>query len=186
MISLNQFYEVIEIAGQTPDPNHKAYRMDNGQGKPDMRRYLDLGTCHTCDYFFISNGSIVLIEEKQLADKMKGIEQEFFYLNKDHKESFALKTILQNLRLKVYGSLLMLSRLTLQCKEFAHLVEGGTRHDFWFVASGSEEKDMRYFDHIKNRLLRDLRSLFTKNFIGDVAVIRPQELQQKLNSATHS
>ena len=186
MISLNQFYEVIEIPGQALDPNHKAYRMDNGQGKPDMRRYLNLGTCHACDYFFISNGSIVLIEEKRLADKIKDTKQEFSYLNEDDKESFALERVLQSLCLKVYGSLLMLSRLTSQCKEFAHLVEGGTRYDFWFVASGLEKKDIKHFEHIKDSLFSDLRSLLTKDFIRDVAVIRPQELRQKLNSATHS
>lgn len=182
MISLNQFYEVIEVAERPLDPEYKAYRMDNGSNKPDMRRYLNLGTCHTCDYFLVSK-NIVLIEEKRLSEKTKEIEKEVCYLNSNDKEGFVCEKILQSLRLKVYGSLLVLSRLMLQYGEFAHLVGKKPKHDFWFVDSSVETRHMRYVSHIKNRLLSDLRTLLTGEFIEDVAIMRPEELKYKLDNA---
>ena len=182
MISLNKFYEVIEIDGQTLGPNYKAYRMDSGRNKPDMRKCLGLGSCHSCDYFFISK-HIVLIEDKRFLDKEGEIKREVSYLKADDKEDYALKEIVRILHLKVYGSLLMLSRLALQCEEFS---EGKTKYDFWFVDSSLVGGDIKYFQHIQSKLIDRLESTLTKNFIGEIAIMQIEGFKQRLDKCKAS
>lgn len=177
MISLKQFYEAIEVAGQVLDSRYKAFRMDNGRNKPDMRSWLGLGSCHCCDYFLLSKHT-VLIEEKMLADKTKEIEKKVARLSENDREKYVLAEIIKGLRLQIYGSLFMLSRLALQCGK---LLGDNTKHDFWFVDSGLEKENAKYFQYVKARLFSDLRSVLTKNFIEDIAVMSVDELKQRLD-----
>lgn len=178
-MSLSKFYETIEVADQILGSAYKAYRMDKRRNTPDMRSFLGLGSCHCCDYFLISK-HVVLIEEKRLSDKVKEIKNEVAYLSEDDKEDYALRELIRRLCLKVYGSLFMLSRLSLQCGE---LSRDSTKHDFWFVDSGWEERNAKYFQYIKARLLSDLRSNFTRNFIEEVSVMRAGDLKRRLDNA---
>ncbi len=62
MTFLGQFREV------RPDLNGKevdVFRMDNttkSVGVPDMRAYVGLGGCNCCDYFFINDNKIFVLE----------------------------------------------------------------------------------------------------------------------------
>ena len=58
-----QFLEEIEIADRPLGSRYKAYRMDGGRQKPDMRAEIGLGTCHCCDYFKMRGNVIILIED---------------------------------------------------------------------------------------------------------------------------
>ena len=184
MIELEKFLEPIEIAG-SPLENHRAYRMDDGSGKPDMRKYAGLGPCDCCDYFmFEKDGSVVLIEETRLTETVKNLQSEYHYLKDNDQTRFISKYIRQENRLKVYGSTLVLSRLAMLCKDAKDLLEG-RKYKFWLVASGmNAPEDAVVFDNLKDYLSNELKGALTGNVIDDIEIIPSHAFVNKLSEHT--
>ena len=112
--------------------------------RPDMRKTVGLGTCNCCDYLTIKDDTVVLIEETQLMEMIKNLKSEYQYLSEDDKSKFVDKCILQENKLKVYGSMLVLCRLDTACNDAKILRK--KRYDFWLVISGPYKKqDYRLF-----------------------------------------
>ena len=158
MTALEKFLEPIQIAG-SPLKNHQAYRMD---GQPDMMKDAGLGTCNCCDYFVTNTESIFLIEETELLKSIEGWKKKFEYLNDNDQKNFVDEKVKTENRLKVYGSLLVLARLTNKDAEVGNLV-GEKKYCFWLVVSGlSAPEDKRYMDNLKDHLRDALRGLYRR------------------------
>lgn len=193
MSALDQFLESVEIAGLPVNIAYRAYRMDNGEGKPDMRKHLGLGTCDTCDYFFVRGDSIILIEEKQINARIENSKEKFEnlcsnFIRRECMEKFMEKKIVKlmdgekkKIRLKVYGSMLMIRLLVSRCDKFSDKTKG-KKYDFWFVASDVREDDMKYLDNLESNLFKELRGTLTEAFIRNVEVLTPKVLESKLKA----
>ena len=170
MIALSKFLQPIELAG-TPLQNHHAYLMDGILPQPDMRKDVGLGTCNCCDYFLISNGVVVLIEETQLLQDIKRLKTEYNYLIGTDQEAFVNENIRQENKLKAYGSMLVLCRLASVCKEAKDLF-GTKKYKFWLVVSGMKKnKDTRFFRNWKSRFVSDLKSVLSGQIVADVEIV---------------
>lgn len=177
MTTLADFLEPIKIAGTPLAESCKGYLMDGTSPRPDMRKTVGLGTCNCCDYLTIKDDTVVLIEETQLMEMIKNLKSEYQYLSEDDKSKFVDKCILQENKLKVYGSMLVLCRLDTACNDAKILRK--KRYDFWLVVSGPYKKqDYRFFHYLKNRLLF-LKSAMGK-MMNAVEVIPADELATKL------
>ena len=186
MTVLEEFLEDITVAGAQLEPRCKAYRMDGTSPSPDMREKAGLGTCNCCDYFiFGSDKDIILIEETRLAEQIKDLMQKYSYLNFPDQQGHVTKIILQENRLKVYGSLLVLCRLF--CREadgVAASVSPDTRYSFWLVASVEEPADeIIAIDYVRDRLNVELRGLLTKAVVDSVEIVPADALAERLASA---
>ena len=186
MTALKKFLEPIEIAGKPLDEKYQAYRMDDGSGKPDMRKDAGLGKCNCCDYFVTNTDSIILIEETKLLESIKSWKNRIQYLNDNDQKNFVDEKVKTENRLKVYGSLLVLSRLTNKCADVRNLV-GEKKYCFWLVVSGlSSPEDKRYIDNLKDHLRDALRGALSPEVIDKVEVFPANYLEGKLsaNAAT--
>lgn len=159
---LNRFYQTIEIAGKPLGEGDKAYKMDGGRNKPDMREHAGLGSCKCCDYFLPNGEEVVLIEETQLFKTIMNLKKEYSYLPHKDKGSFVLRCIENKHHLKVYGAMLVLCRLAAKCDEAKELIRGREQHAFWLVVSGIKgNENKKYLDNLQDRL-DNLRSLFKR------------------------
>lgn len=184
MTGLEQFLGVVQVADEPLPDQCTAYYMDGGAGackKPDLRGHVGLGSCHCCDYFLPYDGNIVLIEETQLLKRKRALEKEYDYLNDEDKDKFANKRILQRNQLKVYGAMLVLCRLAIKFPETTDIVQG-KKHYFWLVVSGMESDDTIYFDNLRDKLHKDLRSALKKELLDDVEILPADVLEKRLNN----
>ena len=182
MSVFEEFLEGITVAGAPLVPQREAYRMD---GDPDMRNRAGLGTCNCCDYFtFGSDNGVILIEETRLGDQIKDLMREYSYLNSTDQRNHVTRLILQENRLKVYGSLLVLCRLF--CREtdaVAASMSSNTKYSFWLVASVKEPADdVITIDHVRDLLFVELRGVLTKDVVNSVEVVPAEDLADKLAS----
>lgn len=183
MTFLDQFRETIL---ETKEKKIEVFRMDN-RTAPDMRKYAGLGACNCCDYFFINDDKIFVVEDTRLADTVKTIEGEYSYLNDDDKQDWIVKNVRQENYVKVYGSLLVLCRLAAKYKDVAKHMKD-KKHDFWFVVQGVDSEETRKaFEYLSTRLFEDLRSVLTKKVVDKVEIIPSDLLFKKLaeNAPTH-
>ena len=181
MTALQKFLEPIEIAGN-PLESYQAYRMDDGSGKPDMRKDAGLGTCACCDYFVTNNDSVFLIEETGLLKSIQVWKKEVEYLNDNEQQNFVDEKVKTENRLKVYGSLLVLARLTNKYAEVRNLV-GEKNYCFWLVVSGlSTPDDKRYIDNLKDHLKGALRGALTAEVMDKIEVFPSNYLKGKLSA----
>lgn len=178
MIALEDFLEPIKLAGTPLTEKHHAYRMD---GQPDMRQDAGLGTCACCDYFVTNNDSVFLIEETELLKSIKEWKKKVKYLNDNDQKNFVDEKVKTENRLKVYGSLLVLARLTNKDAEVSNLV-GEKKYCFWLVVSGlSNPEDKRYIDNLKDDLTGALRGALTAEVMDKVEVFPANYLEGKLS-----
>ena len=107
---LSQFAEPIESIGGSL----KAYRMDSTKKGSNMRSDAGLGTCECCDYVTVSkdNQSVVFIEETDLERTIIDFKERYDYLNDDDQVDLLYDEVLKEHRLKLYGSMLVLCRLS--------------------------------------------------------------------------
>ena len=174
-MDLKKFLQPITLAHK-PLQNHQAYRMDDTSEQSDMRKDVGLGTCNCCDYFLISNGTVVLIEETQLLRHIKRLKNKYNYLRGTDQMDFMKEDIRRENWLKAYGSMLVLCRLVAVCKEAKDLF-GTKKYKFWLVVSDTnmtdaEESDAQIiFDHLKDNLYLDLKSLLSGKIVADVEII---------------
>ena len=175
MIDLKKFLQPITLA-RKPLQNHQAYRMDDTSEQSNMRKDVGLGTCNCCDYFLISNGTVVLIEETQLLQQIEDLKNEYNYLRGTDQTEFIKKDIRRENWLKAYGSMLVLCRLASVCKEARNLL-GTKKYKFWLVVSDTNMTDAEefeakiIFDHLKDNLYRDLKSLLSGKIVADVEIV---------------
>ena len=182
MTALEKFLEPIKLAGTPLSETHHAYRMDGNSPKPDMRKDVGLGTCACCDYFVTNIDSIVLIEETELLKSIKGWKKKVEYLNDNDQKNFVDEKVKTENRLKVYGSLLVLSRLTNNYAEVRNLV-GEKKYCFWLVVSGlSTAEDKKYIDNLKDHLTGALGGALTREVIDKVEVFPSNFLEGKLSA----
>ena len=183
---LEEFLEDITVAGAQLVPRRKAYRMDETSPNPDMRKRARLGSCNCCDYFiFGSDKGVILIEETRLGDQIKDLMEKYEYLNSIDKQNHVIKIILQENRLKVYGSLLVLCRLfRREADRASAFISSDTKYSFWLVASAREPADdVIVIDHVRDRLDVELKGLLTKAVVDSVKVVPAEKLAERLASA---
>ncbi len=181
-MSINQFIEPIKIADEPVGEEYKAYRMDSSDKNNDMRKMVGLGTCHCCDYFLPRSGSIILIEETRLLEKVKEIRKKYDYLKGKDKGDIVNNRIRDRMQLKAYGSMLILCRLASKCSNTKELIQNN-KCCFWFVASGiNSEDEKRFFDNLKDSLRGDITQVLGKISVDDVDVISSEILKKKLSN----
>ena len=176
---LSQFVEPIESSPSS----FKAYRMDSRTKESDMRRAAKLGTCECCDYVTVSNDqqSVILIEETNLASTITDFKQKYDYLNDDDQTDLLYDEILKENRLKMYGSMLVLCRLSSSRADVkAFLPEN--RFQFWLVATEDSSDSVMVMDNLtdRDRLKGFLKSPLTKEMMNVVDIIPSTELDKKL------
>lgn len=181
MIDLEKFLEPIELAG-TPLQDHHAYRMDGEAPQPDMRKDVGLGPCNCCDYFMLSqDDTIILIEETKLIDQHRNLQNEYHYLESTDQKQFIDRYIRQENRLKAYGSMLVLCRLSAVCQDARDLL-GTKKYKFWLVVSGmNETQDAIFFNNLKIDLLSNLRSVLSRQIVDEVEILPSDEFVGKLS-----
>ena len=192
MTLLDKYLEQIEVAGKSLGGEaFKAYRMDDGSNKPDdMRRDIGLGTCHCCDYFKIRTRNqkevVVLIEETRLMKTLKNRKEELEAMvdekkvDEEKKNKLLRRRIRDENILKIYGSLFTLCHGSAKYKELSDLV-AGKKHDFWLVASDSDEHDAPVAEYMADRIRQELRSSLKKDLIGEVKLLTVGQLKSVLS-----
>lgn len=157
--------------------------MDCTDEHKDMRRDVGLGTCNSCDYFHIRRGCICLIEETRLIDSFRQLKSRFKDLqNEDEQEQLIYGSIYQEIRLKVYGSMLILCRLAARY-ECANSLFESKPFVFQFLVSGIEKKDdWRFLDALKIKIHNDLKSMLTKELVADVEILNLEKFKVKFNT----
>jgi hypothetical protein len=180
-MNLQKFLEPIELAG-TPLKNHQAYRMDGkSPQQPSMRNEVGLGDCNCGDYFTPYNAnSVLVIEETQLVRQIKRLKKKYHYLQSSDQMDFVTKQILQENRLKAYGSMLVLCRLVAVCIDAKNMLKR-KNYKFWIVVSGKySTKDARIFRNLKSQLI-GLLSHKSNRIVDDVEVLPSNKFVQKLS-----
>ncbi len=180
-MSLDRFIVPIKVVGRPLGKKYNAYAMDSSDAKKDMRKTIDLGTCHCCDYFVVSAQSIILIEETQLSKTVNKIRGEYHYLNKKDQNEIVNKLIRNEMQLKAYGAMLVLCRLSAKCDSAKQLIES-KGYQFWLVASSIDTADeRRYFDNQAASLKGDLKGALGEILLDDVSVLTAKVLKKRLS-----
>lgn len=176
-----QFLEEIEIADRPLGSRYKAYRINGGRQKPDMRAEIGLGTCHCCDYFKMRGDVIILIEDTRLMETISNSKEEFnAMIEGERKEKFLNRKICDENILKVYGSLIVLCCWMRKHADISNFIDE-KKHDFELIVSDVDNDDDRIaFDNLQDQLLSDLRTALKKDIIRDVQILAPSELKSKL------
>ena len=184
MIDLEKFLEPTELAG-TPLKDHYAYRMDGTSPQPDMRKDIGLGPCNCCDYFLLSkDDTIILIEETRLIDQYRNLQNEYHYLESTDQKQFIDRYIRQENRLKAYGSMLVLCRLSAVCKDAKDLL-GTKKYKFWIVVSGRySTREARFFRNLKDPLSNELKGALSRKIVDEVEILPSNEFVGKLSEHT--
>ena len=178
MTSLDRFLEPIEIAEKAMAEGYRAYKMD--RNKDGMRHFVGLGECNCFDYFHLYGNSITLIEETRLKDSMEHQRIEYHYLKSEEKEDFAFKRTREEIRLKAYGSMLVLCRLTEKCHDVKKLFQN-KKYCFWIVASDMNAGDIKAFDNLRDDSLSMLRGALSEELVDTVELLSPEDLRNKLS-----
>ena len=178
---LDRFLESIRVAGESLGEGYQAYRMD-GHSRPDMRIDVGLGTCNCCDYFLSGSNTVVLIEETRLIDSMQSQKVQYNYIPDEHLDQFIEERVVQENRIKVYGSMLVLCRLAAKYAEARNMLQPQEKkYEFWLVASGmNTTEDSIQLDNKKDLLFNGLRSVLTGKIIDNVDIIPSDQLASKL------
>ena len=176
---LSQFAEPIESAGG----DFKAYRMDSTTEVPDMRRAAGLGTCNCCDFVTVSkdNQSVVLIEETDLKCTKANLEKRYSYLNDDDQVALFHDQVLRENRLKLYGSMLVLCRLSSSQYDVKSFLPEN-KLQFWLVTTSTDAPDFVLLDHLRDRLRDFLKTTLPKEMMNVVNVIPSTKLAEKLSA----
>ncbi len=181
-MSLDQFIEPIKVAGKLVGKKYKAYKMDSNGKNNNMRKMVGLGTCHCCDYFLPRSGSIILIEETRLLEKVKKIRKKYNYLKDGDKDDIVNNLIRDRMQLKAYGSMLILCRLASNCSDIKKLIQNN-KCCFWFVASSiNSEDEKRFFDNLKDSLRRGITQVLGKISVDDVDVMSSDILKKRISN----
>ena len=157
---------------------HKAYKMDGE--KRGMRPFVGLGSCNCCDYFLPHGNAVIIIEETRLSESIQSYMGECGYLVDTAKKKFAFKRMREEIRLKAYGSMLVLCRLTEKCPDARNLFQNKKYH-FWLVASSEPEGDKMALDNLSHDVLNMLKGVLSKKIVHTFAILSPENLNDKLS-----
>ena len=174
---LSQFAEPIESAG-----GFKAYRMDSTKEGSNMRSTAGLGTCECCDYVTVSkdNQSVVFIEETNLESTIVDFKERYDYLSDDDQVDLLYDEVLKEHRLKLYGSMLVLCRLSCSQDEVKEFLPEN-EFQFWLVTTPASSDSIILMDHLTDNLRGFLKSPLTKEMMDVVGIIPSTELAEKLS-----
>ena len=174
---LSQFAEPIESAGGV-----KAYRMDSTVKESDMRRAAGLGTCECCDYVTVSKDkqSVVFIEETDLESTIVDFKEKYDYLSDDDQVDLLYDEVLKEHRLKLYGSMLVLCRLSCSQDEVKEFLPEN-EFQFWLVTTPASSDSVILMDHLTDNLRGFLKSPLTKEMMDVVYIIPSTKLAEKLS-----
>ncbi len=180
-MSLDRFIVPIQVAEQPLGKQYTAYVMDSSDTEKDMRKTVDLGTCHCCDYFVASGQFIIFIEETQLLRTVKRIRGEYGDLTEEKKDAMVNKRIRDEMQLKAYGAMLVLCRLSAKCTSVKTLIQG-KKYQFWLVASSIDTADEKIsFDYQEDSLRRDLKGVLGGELLDGVRVLTASTLKEWLS-----
>ena len=189
-IDLSLFKEKIKPEGKQP-LNKSAYRMD-GTESPRMAECAGLGTPSSCDYLYIKGKNASLIEDTNLGEKLKTIQFKVKDLENKQKENklFRAKTILmQKYNLKIYGSLLILCRLSQKHKLVTKELQNIDFYDFFLVINDEDnikaidtEEIKGILDFLKEKLRESLTGQLKggAQLINKVKVLFVEQLEENL------
>ena len=174
---LSQFAEPIESAGGV-----KAYRMDSTTEGSNMRSAAGLGTCECCDYVTVSkdNQSVVFIEETDLERTIIDFKEKYDYLSDDDQVDLLYDEVLKEHRLKLYGSMLVLCRLSCSQDEVKAFLPDN-EFQFWLVTTTASSDSVILMDHLTDNLRNFLKSPLTREMMNVVDIIPSTELAEKLS-----
>lgn len=184
MMQLDNFLEIARAGREALEPARVVYRMDDTSPFFNMRKSAGLGTCNCCDYFTFGNaGTIILIEETELARQIADLKNRYLGLNSEERNKQIRQIIKQENRLKVYGSLLVLCRLARKLTDAQEIDALSKIVDFWLVISGIETDDyLEILDNLRDELLLDLRGVLTNAVVRDVKILSASQAGQRLPS----
>lgn len=176
---LSQFAEPIESAGGV----FKAYRMDSTKEGSNMRSAAGLGTCECCDYVTVSkdNQSVVLIEETDLERTIIDFKEKYDYLSDDDQVDLLYDEVLKEHRLKLYGSMLVLCRLSRSRDEVKAFLPDN-EFQFWLVTTTASSDSVILMDHLTDNLRNFLKSPLTREMMDVVDIIPSTKLAEKLSA----
>ena len=181
-MSLEKYKAQVVVGGETISSQYPAYKMDSTEPENHMRRDVELGTVHCCDFFMATNQAVVLLEETDLLKTVSRIEKEYRYLKGKDKGDIINKKIRDENQLKAYGSMLVLCRLSAKNTEVRKLCER-RKFEFWLVAGKIEgEGREKYFDSLKDSLREDLTGVIGKQLLENVEVLSPDDLRKKIST----
>ena len=161
----------------------KAYRMDSTVRARDMRRAAKIGTCECCDYVTVSKDkqSVILIEETKLEGTIAAFKQKYAYLNDDDQIDLLYDEVLKEHRLKLYGSMLVLCRLSSSRADVRKFLPEN-KFQFWLVATAASSDSVMLMDYLTDELRGFLKSPLTKEMMDVVDIIPSTELDKKLSA----
>jgi len=156
--------------------------MDSTIRDSDMRRAAGLGTCECCDYVAISKKkeSLVFIEETDLESTITDFKQKYAYLNAADQVELLYAEVLKEHRLKLYGSMLVLCRLS-NSRDDVKAFLPNNAFQFWLVIT-SESSDSIVLDYLTDRLRGFLKSPLTREMMNVVDIIPSTKLAEKLSA----
>lgn len=172
-----------EIAGISLPTNVIAYRMDmHRDQKGDMRQIkgIDLGSCSCCDYFIIRNNSVVLVETTRLQLKVQNTKEECNKMGIVEKEveKYTIKELRSEHAMKIYGSMLLLCRLSVLCPSIQNALKGKS-YAVWIIDESKGNDFMELGDWLEDQLQGRLKSTFGKA-VEYVNIILPDMMRQTL------
>lgn len=147
--------------------------LDNGVS---LKNQLMMDSFHCCDYIFVAEETIFLLEDSNLKAKKNDLQTNCLCLVNDEaiKEKLLRKIIKNEQILKAYAGLLLLCRLTSQSKEAMDLMKGKEKH-FWVIINDDGPSDPKGFDYLREEISRILKPL-----ISTVAVLDPEKANRIL------
>ena len=138
-VKLDEYKEEIRVGRQREIlSGRRAFRLDQmedpkAKGR-DLRADVGLDGLSCCDYLRMGNKGAILMEETDLAETMRGIEEDLDRVRGggDARKKFIRDTVRERVvrehARKVYGSLLLMCRAGVLWKD--------TRHIVWIVVDG--------------------------------------------------
>ena len=147
-----------------------------------MRRAAGLGTCECCDYVTVSKDkqSVVLIEETDLERTIIDFKEKYDYLSDDDQVDLLYDEVLKEHRLKLYGSMLVLCRLSCSQDEVKAFLPDD-EFQFWLVTTPASSDSVILMDHLTDNLRGFLKSPLTKEMMDVVDIIPSAKLAEKLS-----
>ncbi|MDE2705329.1 MAG: hypothetical protein OXI35_09695 [Gemmatimonadota bacterium] len=148
-----------------------------------MRSAAGLGTCECCDYVTISKDkqSVVFIEETDLERTIIDFKERYDYLSDDDQVDLLYDEVLKEHRLKLYGSMLVLCRLSSSRDEVKSFLPD-SEFQFWLVTTSTVPSDsVILMDNLTDNLRGFLKSPLTREMMDVVDIIPSTELAEKLS-----
>ena len=163
------FLEPLNLHGCDEDLG-QAYRMDGTQENRSMRDRAGLGTALMCCDYLLPDGEI-LIEDTRLGDTIEALESQYAALDDGARAQLVLERIVDENRLKVYGTSLALCRLD----------RWSSQRQFWLVMTGRVSPQVIRGYGLQERLPSRLRGALTgAQLVADVKVMTTEQFQQLL------